>query len=343
MKRLFRILVPLCLLTCGPDGGVSVDLMFVMRPSEQCVYSADSNTIDLDGIFDPALAPAMHLGIAMRNNLATSTDNGTECPGSGEGCDVLSNDAVLSAWEVCWFRQDDEGPLATCDDVPSGQQAVLPGSGSVAAGARGVGSVEILDTAALQTIYGAAFAPSAIPVQGAFAEDTNRSGTIDPEDTVFYSYGPESAASPTRSAAWGTFPAENYDIVVVRFRAQFVTPKGDELVSNWMSFPVRVCPRCFAGACGALVQTQCFDRCNNAPCPSDDPATTGTVETIGPLCRVQTPGACSSHCPATTAGGPVNIDCYPYDFIGPQITLGACLPAQGYSPYICTEVSFCDP
>jgi hypothetical protein len=261
---------------CSTNDGSLQIYSAIAIDKTPCALSPDSETYLDVGMYDPKGffgAPKTYsLNLIAKNTMSTPAE------GSSTSGSENANDAEIVAMDVCWFPAhpgsagapeyadyaDGVPESLTCDRLPDAQKTTKVLSAPVSAGGRSALGLEILDTAALQTMYGTDFQPWALPLQGPFAIDLGIANW-------YYSLG---ASDPTdleaRHSAWGNFPASRSARVIVQVRANAVLLSGGTVQSNWFIFPVDVCVGCAALGCGyqRLVECTDGDRCpDGQPCP----------------------------------------------------------------------------
>ena len=308
---------------CADGNGAMVQLQTAVKPDTVCNVTASNPTITA-GFYDPAMSDQGYsLSIAARNNASLNTED----PFTLGAANIHrpTTDATISAWEACWFvdsdpnrsysqygQSVDKEPLVDCSTLKS-QSATLPGTGSLAAGGlvQSVLGAQVLTPSHLKTLFGSAFNAQALPLVGVYT-----AGYLDKTATFLSLAVQEPANLSTRDPNWANFPTSRSATVVVQLRARWQMQGGLTGVSNWLSFPISVCPGCLSRSCGDLIQSNC------AICPNDSGGCSG--------------GKCISDgtTPCTTQTR----------FTGPLVAFGtagaaACLPEDGFTAVSCTTNS----
>ncbi|MBI5508419.1 MAG: hypothetical protein HY903_06685 [Deltaproteobacteria bacterium] len=248
---------------CGVEHGTSLQLVRIAKPSGACTTDPEPQAALARGFFDPRgfinAGPAFSYSLApnIRNNMSPAVaDAAVSFSPTNRRPD--GNDVLLHGFDICWFRADAEGgsPEAMrygawedgppdslkCDNLPASQRAFIPATGQVPANSGQLSLfVDVLDLAAMRTMYGSGFDPSALPARGLNATT----------GTYFYGTADAPSAAP-RNAAWGTYPHENVATVVLQIQALGKLQAGTSVKSNWLVHPIDVCVGCLADACGLL-------------------------------------------------------------------------------------------
>jgi hypothetical protein len=279
MRQFLGGLLLLTLTACGAESGASFQILSAIPPNAECVVAATAtsslsgDSYDPRGFINGGAPRSYFLNLDLRNNLAAATsDPATSFSQVNRRPDA--NDIEVLGFDACWFRADPEGGRAgaakygawesgvpdrlKCNNLPANQRRFVTASAMVAAdgGASGI-SVRVLDDVALQSLYGGAFDPVAIPAIGG--------STVGGP----YYFTPADPISTPRNDAWGTYPHDWTARVVVQARATGKLQNGDAVQSNWFVFPVDVCVGCTSDVCGPTMVVA-------ATC-----ATTGTVSLTG--------------------------------------------------------------
>jgi hypothetical protein len=279
------------------------------------------------GRFDPAgTEDAYTINVVVENNLSPSTLRTASAPDGGQ-LGKESNDLVTLGFDVCWDLEDSiqdasAVPLLDCDEVPAGARTFVPVGGTLPVGGTASFIFEVLNVANLRAVLGATFDPTNIP----------QVGTIEIDDVpVGHSFA---ADVDTESEAWGSVLRERGGKVrmLVQARGRFKTIDGQGLYSNWMHFPLEICPHCARAECGELRLVRCADSC------AAGTSCAGTSD-----CRLgdsNFPGLVD--CTAACAGGEEesNERCTPYGFAGTLLDEDACLPFS-YQAVQCVAFNEC--
>ncbi len=280
MKTVLPWWLALGLFGCGVEEGASLEILGETVPSSEC---AATNKVDVmrshgfwdpRGSFDVPVGTAYAMPLVLRNNLrlAAADPAGSF---SGDNRRVDANALQIIGFDACWVRADGEGGPAeasqygswsdgvpdklTCSNLPSAQRAWIASSTMLEpdGGLAGI-YLSVLDEAALQSLYGSAFAPRAIPSIGRFDPFT---GAVSATGTA-YSNQPVSPVSEPRDAAWGSYPHGKSAIVLLQVRATAKDQAGNTVQSNWFVHPLELCTGCLADACGTLtVETPATGPC----------------------------------------------------------------------------------
>lgn len=246
----------LMLTSCGAESGTVLQILDSPELTEACELDAGADAFRATGRYDPRgfgwmWPTAFHLPLRLRNNMVAvddSSDDGYLRPNA--------NDAEILGFDVCWalasivggFGSFGDGIPFDCEDLPVDQRGFVASSGTVAAGGGLTAlTVDVLPLTALQAagIFGAAFDPSILTSVEIIDSHANAS--------YFGDELLESAASASRSAAWGTFPYDpsNTARVLVVLRAKGKTQVGAVVQSNWYVYPIDVSIGAAATACGS--------------------------------------------------------------------------------------------
>lgn len=316
---LLAALIPLGQTTCSDPSGSVVELQAVLAPDTTCTYQI-SNPVSSSGYYDPLLDQQQlgyQLVLVARNNMEQAADE-TYTFGS-TNIHWRTRDAIITGWEACWTADPNDyssytqtqdvakGPILDCAALAKvGRGFKLPSSGSVIEGGQtqAVVGTYVLTPSHLVTLFGANFNAAAIP-QGY---------TYTANGVQYYGQGGD-AASTSRSAAWGTFPTSGTVNVLVQARATWTTQGGIQGVSNWVTYPITVCPGCLSNACGPLVQGQCYR------CPNDEQG-------------------CNSSNKCLSDGTTACVSGTGYSGIRPTfgvVGTAACHPEEGYATINCTS------
>jgi hypothetical protein len=256
MRRFPIALVLASTSACSTNDGTLQIHSAISIDKTDCVLNPDSEAYLTTGMYDPrgvyGAPEAYSLNLIAKNTLSAPEEGAISGRESG-------NDVEIFAVDVCWFpaHPGSEGALEysgyvdgvpehlTCDKLPDAQKTTKVVSAPVSAEGRAAFSFLILETEALQLLYGTNFQPWAIPDQGEFTV------TQGPTTTRYYS---AAASDPTdlggRHAAWGNFPAWWSARVIVQVRANAILLSGGTAQSNWFIFPVDICVGCAAAKCG---------------------------------------------------------------------------------------------
>ena len=292
MRRLPSCCLLLLLATCGVEEGVSLQITAVAKINASCSIDAPTTLTLSRGFYDPrgfingGVPTGYQLLLNIRNNLAQAKAD----PVAGFTTDNRhpdANDAQIVGFDVCWFSADESDATAygswdngvperlKCGSLPASQKRVVPATGEAKSGGGLVGlAVEVLDLAALQSLYGGAFNPLYDP--------SNPDGSLDPIGPYGpalkqYSYAPGDPSNAARDAAWGNFPLAPQSTVVLQARAIAKLQDGSIQRSDWLVYPIDICVGCMSDACGPLTI--------GAPCGGSGPsALTGSVVDIGTSC-----------------------------------------------------------
>lgn len=262
----------------------SIDAQYVIGPDSTCTIAA-TNPILSGGTFDPTLTAARtgyNLSVVVRNNLRTRSE---EPVIAGEITNLHeSHDHAVrfTGLEACWYlandsrlpklRNESDGGLIECSSIPE-QSSFLPADVSVDEQSIGVVTVNLLTPAHLQTLFGSTFDATQIPAEGAIAKAHDLRYL---NDANVLSLAAESPADTTsRSAAWGAnYPTTRNATVYVQVRAHgIVTSSHATDITDWILFPIEVCPGCLRSSCGDLQAVSC----PRGPCPDGSPCLKGFV------------------------------------------------------------------
>ena len=274
------------------------------------------------GFYDPTVndAGGYALSLLMRNNMQAA---GEEVVTDGPVANVTRRrrDVTINRLEGCWYSLDEQASTAghyeiiDCATLPA-QSGNLPVLGHLSEGeGLGLVSVQVLDLAALKSVFGPGYDPALIPAVGvSVANDPAINPAVaNGNQTSFTAHIFDPAkASPanlaTRSAAWGErHPAQPRATVMVQLRAHGETQTGDAITGDWYTVPITVCTGCMQNQCGPLVEQVCA----RGPCPDGTPCLST--------------GLCSN--PAVFCSPIALYSGYRPDFYG-QTGTATCLPAQ---------------
>ena len=263
MRRVLGSCLLLILASCNVEAGASLEVVGVAELDASCDIGApptlymSRDLYDPRGFIDGGVPGAYELPLNIKNDLVLAEQDPYTNGFSANNDRPDTNDIEIVGFDVCWFRADPEsGNAATqygtwesgvpdslkCDALPASQKAVVPASGYIKAGGGLLGiGIEVLDLAALQSLYGSAFEPASIPARG----------LVEPGSSL-YSFMPGDPSLATRDAAWGNYPSQFDAPVVLQAQAIGKTQDGSSQRSDWVVFPVDVCVGCLADYCGYL-------------------------------------------------------------------------------------------
>lgn len=270
MQKLIAGLILTMLVGCGAEDGASLEILEESIPSGACIATADPGVSRSQGFWDPRGSHDVPVGdyyampLVLRNNLRTAgADPATSF--SADNRRVDANSLQLVGFDVCWVRADaDGGPAAAlgygewtdgvpdklqCDNLPKAQRGWVPASTRIEPEGGTAGTfARVLGDAALQSLYGAAFAPREIPDFGRFDPLT---GLASATGSAYASVPVSPALSP-RDAAWGNYPHTQRATVLLQLRATARDQAGRSIQSNWFVHAVDLCVGCLADFCGPL-------------------------------------------------------------------------------------------
>ncbi|RYF11574.1 MAG: hypothetical protein EOO40_03070 [Deltaproteobacteria bacterium] len=300
-----------------------VQILNAVEPDSSCKV-ATTNNLSSQGYYDPTVnyASGYQANFVIKNNLAKAADDPVAF---SEIANVHNevNDLRVEGFEGCWYQVDDttfaygkdSNGLLDCATLP-GQSGWLPVVQTIAEGQDiQVASLNVLGLDHMRQVFGATFDPMQIPREGNIPEVNY--GSTDPNLQYNYSANTASPAdAATRSAAWGAnYPLDREALVNLQVRARLKSQSGEIYYSNYVAYPITVCPGCLQNACGLLVPKVCA----RGPCAS------------GAACLFN--GTCAD---GTLCSNDVLLSGSAPNFEAP----GVCLPAQGYStvPVTCVLV-----
>jgi hypothetical protein len=268
-QRLTVIVAAALIASCRAESGGSLEILYAMYPSTTCTFSTDGD-ISPFGRYDPhgyggGAPSAYHLTLLLRNDmLVPESEDDPASSSFGGRVRPRANDVVISGFESCWdlatnhpqINAADSGFPLDCETLPADQQGFLPSTGTVqaggtiASGGRALLSVDIASNHALRAagIFGPNFKPWAIPELALPGATT----TTFAQSRVAGPLASSSTDGLARSAAWGNFPADDFNeaMVFVALRAAGKKQDGTPVKSNWFLFPVDIRVGTLAGYCG---------------------------------------------------------------------------------------------
>jgi hypothetical protein len=326
VARFLLLMLPLAACHMNNEA-LRVELISAIEPDTQCAYTP-TNARYSHGIYDPTVnqAQGYELAFVLRNNMQSASE-ALVSDGPLANVNRRSHDVQLLSFEGCWYlpsaiAEGDfdgrEGEQVACKTLPL-QSGTLVTSGRIDEGeGTNVATVQVLDLAALRSVFGPSFSPMDIPPKGLFVWPDP---TLNPQVaglpqttpvTYAYRFGPQSTSgSVDRSAAWGeNFPMQSAATVVVQLRANLQMQSGEAMATNWISIPITVSPGSQQDFCGPLVQKVCA----RGPCADGTPClNTGLCGDTSLLCS-----------PITLLSGTRP------DFDGINAIQPPCLPAQKF-------------
>ena len=338
MKNLLRVCcLGVTLLTCAKENGVTMEIVRTLAVNAAgCSYDIANGTLDR-GLFDPSGGVAYTLGVEIRNN-AEAEDADPSLGFAGQNQRSRTNDILLTGFEACWYRTEDQDPTKQpdCSKLPKAQQGTLPTAVTINRQTSTAVTAAVLTKEQLQSLYGAAFDATAIPQGGISSDGSTRS------------FAAENPAAGGRSAAWGTYPAQLRDTIIIQARAVGTMQGGTKLRSQWLRFPVELCIRCFA-RCGTITKTtckatDCTDQAASTTLPCSNPCGGTDVCDLG---ECPNGAACGLPQVCKNINGSQNtlgILCFPNRKVFSEPTLDfstACLPYQGFVQPTCTVPDAC--
>lgn len=329
--RTMGVLLGLC--ACHRrDDLRSLQLMYALTPDTSCEYRISNDALSA-GSFDPAVpgVAAYQMALLVKNNLGEAVDLMAGFSGTSSTPDVEYHPVQIQAVETCWYVADanadalwraTDGAALDCASLPDAQRRTVPAGGFLEGGG-GLGVVQLstLSLGQLRGVFGDTFSPTDIPSVGTAAwvvpGDNSAANALRQ-----YSFSPSDAdaQSVSRASAWGDkYPASATAQVVVQMRVAARGPGGGLLHSNWLSFPITVCPKCVLASCGTLVQKTCAKgRCGDGtPCLSTGTCAdsnftcSGATLFSGAVPDFGTTGMCmpSQQLPGTTPPSCIKIGC----------------------------------
>lgn len=269
------------------NDSTRVELLTAIEPSSTCQLSTSGQPVTL-GMYDPTVneARGYTLSLLLRNNMAPAADDPV-AEGPTININSRSRGAQVTAIEGCYYLADgasalpprDGAELVDCSTVPTKLGVLATGARADEGGGLLAMSVNVLALSQLRELFGASFDPLKIPAEGAFVWPDP---SINPSQASFsqsgaplYGYRFITQApgdARTRSAAWGdAYPSQREATVVLQLRARMQLQTGEAFVTNYLSFPVTICPGCLQDRCAPLVQKVCArGPCGDGtPCLSD--------------------------------------------------------------------------
>jgi hypothetical protein len=277
--------------SCTAEPGGSIQLVNVMKPNQQCVYSPEGKDTLLQGYYDPTAANEMEMTVRINNSMndkdsdARNNDNNTNIKFSG-------NDVSMAGFNVCYklengiseFGAADSGHAFECDSVinaTTGEyREYVTGGGTVEADPKGqsVGApvrMKLFSKAALQGLFGDAMIPEDLLLRASpnsvarcAAAGVNANGTADSTCSAA-----DTVAVTTLDAGildgfpWGDWAADDRpsQYVLVVMQGVGVTAAGSTVKTNWFSFSVQLC----AGCTQVTANTQCPYAYQNKVCDNN--------------------------------------------------------------------------
>ncbi len=319
------------------NESLRAEVVTAVLPDATCAYTTTSASYGA-GFYDPTVdgGQGYSLTLLLRNNMQTP-DLDKLPEGEITNINARAHDVQVTSFDACWFPADSVdtygvksagGAMVDCSTIPE-QSARIAAFGKVdEGGGLGLVQTQVLNLAALQSLFGAGYAPTQIPHVGRYLYDdpsTNpqvANGNQALSVRSAYAFTTEDPANLAgRSAAWGAkHPAQRNTVILVQMRANMQLQTGEQLTSNWFVMPITVCTGCMQDYCGPLVE----EVCARGPC-SDGTECLNT-------------GACAN---TTLTCSPISL----YsggrpDFYG-QTGISPCLPAQNFTsttPLTCTLV-----
>lgn len=286
--------------SCTAEPGGSIQLVHVMGPDQQCVYSTEGKDIRFDGFYDPTAANTMEVAVRINNSMndkdsdPRSNDNNTNLKFSG-------NDVSMSGFNVCYklesgiseFGAADSGHAFECDSVintTSGEyREYVTGGGTVEADPKGQSEgspvmMRLFSKDALQGLFGEAMIPedlltraSKTSVANCAADGVDANGlangncseTDTTAVTVFNNGTPE-------GFPWGEWPQDDRpsQYVLIVMQGVGITAAGSTVKTNWFSFSVQLC----AGCTQVTGYTECAYKYRHKVCENDFGVCTYTNE-----------------------------------------------------------------
>lgn len=240
---------------CHSEKGTVLEIANTPAFEDDCTVNSAPTKFQGQGFYDPSGGAGYILNLTIVNQ-ANDQENPAAITGDSN-IKPSANDVQLVGFDYCFYSPTDEGKtaydpkgkglLVDCDDLPDSQRAFVPRGGGVSSGGGTlVGSFTTIDIASLQSVFGASFNPTAIPVG-------------------------DNPLSNTRSAGWGTFPNDFSTVITVNVRVRALDQVGRTVRSNWYGFPVIVAPTAVRDACQAAI----------APCGDGTNALQGTAFPAG--------------------------------------------------------------
>jgi hypothetical protein len=277
--------------SCTAEPGGSIQLVHVMAPDQQCVYSPDGKNVRLNGFYDPTAGDNMAVTVRINNSMndkdsdPRSNDNNTNLKFSG-------NDVSMAGFNVCYkleseiteYGAADSGHAFDCDSVineTSGQyKEYVSGGGTVEADPKGQSegapvTMRLFSKAALQGIFGDAMIPGDLleranpnSVTRCAAPGVNANGTADSTctaiDTVAFTELDVGIPDGFPWGDWSENERPSQHILVV-MQGVGVTTAGSTVKTNWYSFSVELC----AGCTQETYKTVCNYAYQNTVCDDD--------------------------------------------------------------------------
>ena len=286
--------------SCTAEPGGSIQLVNIMGPDQQCIYSPEGKDTRLRGFYDPTAASEMGLTVRINNSM-NDKDADPRSNDNNSNIKFSANDVTISGFNVCYrleselneFGAADAGYALECDDVinaTSGQyKEYVAGGGTVEADPKGQSegspvSMKIFSEAALQGIFGDAMIPddlllraSPASVARCMAPGVNANGTADSTCSAA-----DTVASTVLDTGipdgfpWGDWnederPSQH---VLVMMQGVGMTTAGSAVKTNWYSFSVELC----AGCTQVTANTDCPYAYQNTICDDDF----GTCSVVNP-------------------------------------------------------------
>jgi hypothetical protein len=266
--------------SCTAEPGGSIQLVHVMGPDQQCLYTPEGKDVRYDGFYDPTVSGTDNMEVTVRiNNSMNDKDSDPRSNDNNTNLKFSGNDVTMSGFNVCYrleseltdFGAADSGYAFKCDDVinaTSGQyKEYVSGGGIVEADPKGQSEgapvkIRLFSKSTLQGLFGADIdfdkllevpEPTENPENcaqwGVKIDGTASALCVD--DAV----SPKTSYVTAIGDAWGDWPEdslpealdENPHVsqrVLVVMQGVGVTTAGSTVKTNWFNFSVDLCPGC---------------------------------------------------------------------------------------------------